>query len=1503
MEMIPAPKSPACSNSRPPKSSPNIRISALLKFCFFTDVWALHKLFQGPSLQKQFSTGKFQTFTLQAFLLGYTLLAAQSAHAQLTWDANGTDTGQTNGSGAWFAANLWWNGATNQTWTAGSSATFGGPSTAGGAVTLASPTSVNAITFNTFTETYSLGTAGQTLTINGGIIKNPGTGTVYFYSPITLGAAQTWTNNSGTLRLMSTLNNSGHLLIIDGSYTTYMRDGTISGSGGLTKNGSGTLEIGSSISSVAHTYTGTTTLNRGVMRVVGDTTGVGNLGSGNLTLNGGVLSYLNTGNTVNFTRTLGSGAGEVQILGGASGFDFGSVGSVILNNNAAYEAVWGSTYFNPSALVLTAGSSGGTTTFANMLDLNGATRTVQVIYSSRTAEISGVIRTSTGTAGLTKTGLGILSLTNANTYNGGTTISEGTLRFADKNTMPASGNVTVSSGATLSVGVGIGDLWTTGTTGNGTIGGLLAGLGGQSGGTVSYSGNVYLGFDVADGTSSTYAGNIINVGTSLGLIKSGAGTMSLSGANTYSGKTTIVGGTLSFGSIGNIGVGNSALGAPSSTANGTINISDATLRYTGSGHSSNRVINLSGTTSVATLDASGGGAWILTSAITASSGAKTLTLTGTNTNANSLATTAMSSSTSVLTIQKSGVGTWWVGGCTSPKNAWLVTDGTLVVTGGITTGDQQVTVSGGTLAGTGPITLQPTKSLIVQAAGSLSPGNLAVGTLAVTGKLDIAGMAGGPGKLDFQLAAQDASDKIAVTGSAQIGSGLLGFNDFHFTDLGGITSGTYVLISTSEGIIGTLDPANRNGTIGSLTGTLYINGNNLECELVSDQDFDGLPDDYELANTTPPSATSLDPGDDLDGDGLTNLQEYQAGTGLNTSDSDDDGLIDGVETNTGVFLTGSDTGTNPLAFDTDGDAIRDGYETHTGVFLTGSDTGTNPLAFDTDSDGAGDWYEITATFTSPFLASEKPNIPYPLPDPDSSTGATNKPVKVYIMSGETNMVGVGYVNGTAPGSLETITKRENKFPNLITTGNAWTQRQDVLYKGVIGATAAGPLTAGQGADSPILYPKLGPELGFGHVMGYHHDEPVLLIKSSAGNRALGWDFRPPGSPRFDHTDGYTYPAYGESPDRWSTGTAGPTPIMWYAGKQFDDCFLAEADMGPPAWATAVSYPAGCQVRHNGVPYISESAHASNVDSEPGVGPQWATYWSLYSITNVVDVLDNFATYYPSWAEQGFEIAGFVWWQGTRDIFTHEPYRVHYEANMVQFIKQLRAYYTKRYPGKCFTTTPFILATGCGDPQTSGNGLTVANAQLAVSDPAKHPEFAGNVKTQDTRSYWRSSSESPSSNYSQYYNNAETYMLTGDALGRAMIDLQSATFAAWMTRYGVPPELAGFSQDADGDGIKNGVENFFGTAPNTPSGGLVSSSTSGNTFTFTHPQNTTPATGVTAAYRWSKDLTTFQGDGFTDTAGTTVSFSALTNSGITTVTATVTGTATAKLFVDVEVTQN
>ena len=90
-----------------------------------------------------------------------------------------------------------------------------------------------------------------------------------------------------------------------------------------------------------------------------------------------------------------------------------------------------------------------------------------------------------------------------------------------------------------------------------------------------------------------------------------------------------------------------------------------------------------------------------------------------------------------------------------------------------------------------------------------------------------------------------------------------------------------------------------------------------------DLDEDALPDSWEMqwfGNTNQPA------GSDFDEDGLNNSNEYALGTSPTAADSDADGLEDGVETLTGVYVGPAETGSNPLAADTDSDGTQDGAE-------------------------------------------------------------------------------------------------------------------------------------------------------------------------------------------------------------------------------------------------------------------------------------------------------------------------------------------------------------------------------------------------------------------------------------------------------------------------------------------------------------------------------------------------------------------------------------------------
>jgi len=329
------------------------------------------------------------------------------------------------------------------------------------------------------------------------------------------------------------------------------------------------------------------------------------------------------------------------------------------------------------------------------------------------------------------------------------------------------------------------------------------------------------------------------------------------------------------------------------------------------------------------------------------------------------------------------------------------------------------------------------------------------------------------------------------------------------------------------------------------------------------------------------------------------------------------------------------------------------------------------------------------------LPAAAKDIPKQLPYPDGKAPDTSKPVKVFILMGQSNMLGFGRVEpDTTKGTLAYLTKKENKYPHLLDDAGNWTVRNDVWYVKV---------TVGQ--RQHWLQPKgkhIGPELQFGHIMGYLHDEPVLIIEASQGNRSLGWDILPPGSERFTY-DGRIYAGYKDTPSSWIEGEP-KKKVNWYAGKQYDDF-----------------------------------------------------------VTDIHEVLNNLPKFFPSYKNQGYEIAGFVWWQGHKD--QNVAHASRYEQNLVHLIKTLR----KEFKAP---KAPFVLSTiAFGGWKLAGNGLTVANAQLAVSgDKGKYPEFVGNVKTVEARDFWRDKSVSPTGAGYHYNHNAETHMEVGNALGRGMAEL-------------------------------------------------------------------------------------------------------------------------------------
>ncbi len=282
------------------------------------------------------------------------------------------------------------------------------------------------------------------------------------------------------------------------------------------------------------------------------------------------------------------------------------------------------------------------------------------------------------------------------------------------------------------------------------------------------------------------------------------------------------------------------------------------------------------------------------------------------------------------------------------------------------------------------------------------------------------------------------------------------------------------------------------------------------------------------------------------------------------------------------------------------------------------------------------------------------------------------PLTITYLKGGSAALWLKHINIKGKGDLASLPK-EGKFTWFVDEEGKWTVRKDVYYINTrTNDKVAVPLSPTANGGKFI-----GPEIPFGHVMGTYHDEPVLIIESSIGNRALNFDFRPPSSGRTDTENNFE----------------------------------------------------GLEYR--------------------------------MMIEGVKKTLKDLKRYVPTYKGQGYEIVGFAWFQGHKD--GGRP-KEDYEKHLVNLIKDIRK--DLNAPNMLAT----IASVGFGGMKMGDTYLPILNAQMAVGDPKQHPEFAGTVASIDTRGFWRSPGDSPTGTGYHYNHNAETYALTGDALGRAMVKL-------------------------------------------------------------------------------------------------------------------------------------
>lgn len=408
-------------------------------------------------------------------------------------------------------------------------------------------------------------TFARPLTINGTGISNTGairniSGTNALTGLVTLGSAARINSDAGTLQLSATttsVSSTNQNLTLGGNGSISVTTALSLGSGSVTKDGGGTSTL-----LVSNTYTGGTTINDGAINIQN----AGALGaSGAITVNSGGTLQLQ--NNITFARAL-------TINGNGDGTNTGAIRSVSGTNAISATITLGSAArINSDAGTLTLSNANSVTSTNQALTLGGAAAIT----------VSGTI--TIGSGALNKDGNGTATISVANTFTGNTNISAGAIIPVVANALGTSGTVVITSNGTLQLQNAMTFARPINLGSNVAVGGIrlitnnvtLSGL-------ITLTANARINADASTltfsnaaaftGTNQTItlggAGNMVFdraiTHTTGALTKVDAGTVTLNVPNTYTGTTTVSGGTLVYGANNIVGTGNLTV------TGGTLNI-------------------------------------------------------------------------------------------------------------------------------------------------------------------------------------------------------------------------------------------------------------------------------------------------------------------------------------------------------------------------------------------------------------------------------------------------------------------------------------------------------------------------------------------------------------------------------------------------------------------------------------------------------------------------------------------------------------------------------------------------------------------------------------------------------------------------------------------------------------------------------------------------------------------------------------------------------------------
>ncbi|MBL9092061.1 MAG: autotransporter-associated beta strand repeat-containing protein [Planctomycetaceae bacterium] len=377
------------------------------------------------------------------------------------------------------------------------------------------------------------------------------------------------------------------------------------------KNGTGLWILGND----ANSYSGLTRLNRGTLRAY----------DGLSLPTASNLFFASTGSNTSvfessglFTRELGAGAGQVRWSASANGgFAAAEAKLTVELGNAGETLTWAAGDFVATTLVLNSTTALAEVEFVNGIDLAGATRTLRVDDNSTSggdfATLSGVISGGAG-SGLTKIGSGILQLIGRNTYTGDTLINGGTVRVVEfgsttdtTSNFGAGTNVlTVGAGTTTSTlaYVGAGELSDRLIRIGGTTASVIFEASGSgplvltnvvNAATGSGTKTFYLRGDSSDANEIRSVLTDNSAGGRMNLTKDDNGTWILSGANTYSGTTTVSVGALGLGVDSTMSGGDVSSGP---VGTGLLVVSNGSLFADGGDRVLDNVVRLNGATTM-----------------------------------------------------------------------------------------------------------------------------------------------------------------------------------------------------------------------------------------------------------------------------------------------------------------------------------------------------------------------------------------------------------------------------------------------------------------------------------------------------------------------------------------------------------------------------------------------------------------------------------------------------------------------------------------------------------------------------------------------------------------------------------------------------------------------------------------------------------------------------------------------------------------------------------------